>query len=51
MYQGRGDALQAFREWVEPFSEYYIEPLDIIEQDDRVIVPQRQWGTPDTGPR
>ena len=36
--------IQAFREWVEPFSEYYVEPLDFIEQGDRVIVPQRQWG-------
>jgi ketosteroid isomerase-like protein len=43
-YQGRDGALRAFREWVEPFSEYYVEPLDFIEQGDLVIVPQRQWG-------
>ena len=44
MYQGRDAALQAFREWVEPFSEYFVEPLDYIEHEERVIVPQRQWG-------
>lgn len=43
-YRGRNGVIQAFREWVEPFSEYYVEPLDFIEQEDRVIVPQRQWG-------
>ena len=44
VYQGRDGAIQAFREWVEPFSEYFVEPLDFIERGDRVIVPQRQWG-------
>ncbi len=44
MYQGREGVIQAFREWVEPFSEYYVEPLDFIEKGDLVIVPQRQWG-------
>ena len=44
VYQGRDGVIQAFREWVEPFSEYYVEPLDFIEQEGRVIVPQRQWG-------
>jgi ketosteroid isomerase-like protein len=44
VYQGRDGVIQAFREWLEPFSEYYIEPLDFIEQEDRVIIPQRQWG-------
>ena len=43
-YRGRAGVLQAFREWVEPFSEYYVEPLDFIEVGDRVVVPQRQWG-------
>ena len=37
--------IQAFREWVDPFSEYYAEPLDFIEAGDRVVVPLRQWGT------
>ena len=40
--------LEAFREWVEPFREYYVEPLDFIEQGDLVIVPQRQWGVGST---
>ena len=48
VYQGRDGVLQAFREWVQPFSEYYVEPLDFIEQGDLVIVPQRQWGIGNT---
>jgi ketosteroid isomerase-like protein len=44
VYQGRDGVIQAFREWLEPFREYYIEPLAFIEQEDRVIIPQRQWG-------
>ena len=44
LYQGRDGVIQAFREWVEPFSEYYNEPLDFIEVGDRVVVPNRQSG-------
>jgi ketosteroid isomerase-like protein len=44
VYQGRDGVIQAFREWFEPFSEFYIEPLDFIGQEDRVIIPQRHWG-------
>ena len=44
VYQGRDGVAQAFREWVEPFSEYYIEPLDFIEVGDRVVMPNRQSG-------
>ncbi len=44
VYRGRDGVIQAFREWVEPFSEYYSEPLDFIEVGDRVVIPQRQWG-------
>ena len=29
----QGWVIQAFREWVEPFSEYYVEPLDFIERE------------------
>ena len=43
-YQGRDGVIQAFREWVEPFSEYYSEALDFIEVGDRVVVPNRQRG-------
>ena len=45
VYRGREGVIQAFREWLESFSEYYNEPLDFIEVGDRVIIPQRQWGT------
>ena len=44
VYRGRDGVIQAFREWYEAFSEYYIEPLDFIEQEDCVIIPQRHWG-------
>jgi ketosteroid isomerase-like protein len=44
VYQGREGLIQAFREWMEPFSEYYNEPLDFIEVGDRVVVPNRQSG-------
>ena len=44
VYRGREGVIQAFREWLESFSEYYIEPLDFIEVGDRVVVPNRQWG-------
>ncbi len=44
VYRGREGVIQAFREWVEPFSEYYTEPLDFIEAGDQVVIPQRQWG-------
>ena len=43
-YQGRDGVIQAFREWVEAFSEYYNEPLDFIEVGDRVVVPNQQRG-------
>ena len=44
VYQGRDGVIQAFREWVEPFSEYYNEPPDFIEVGDRVVAPNRQSG-------
>ena len=44
IYRGREGVIQAFREWVDPFSEYYAEPQDFIEVGDRVVVPMRQWG-------
>ncbi len=44
VYRGRDGVVQSFREWYESFREYYIEPLDFIEQEDRVIIPQRHWG-------
>ena len=44
VYRGRDGVIQAFREWLESFSEYYLEPLDFIELGDRVVVPYRQRG-------
>lgn len=43
-YRGPHGLVQAFIEWIEPFSEYRAEPLDFIEAGDRVLVPNRQWG-------
>jgi ketosteroid isomerase-like protein len=44
VYRGLDGVAQAFREWVEPFSEYHVEPLDYIEAGDYVVVPNRQRG-------
>ena len=44
-FKGKDGIVQAFREWIEPFSEYHAEALDFIEAGDRVLVPNRQWGT------
>jgi ketosteroid isomerase-like protein len=44
-YRGRDGVIQAYKEWVDPFSEYFTEPLDFIEVGDEfVVVPTRQWG-------
>lgn len=44
-YRGRDGVIQAYKEWVEQFSEYHTEPLDYIEVGDEfVVVPTRQWG-------
>jgi ketosteroid isomerase-like protein len=43
-YKGKDGVVQAFQEWIEPFSEYRAEALDFIEAGDRVLVPNRQWG-------
>jgi hypothetical protein len=50
VYQGRDGVIQAFREWHESFSEYYIEPLGFIEQGDRVIIPQAALRTSGSHP-
>jgi ketosteroid isomerase-like protein len=44
VYRGRDGVVQAMREWVEPFSEYYAEALDYIDLGDHVVVPTRQRG-------
>jgi ketosteroid isomerase-like protein len=43
-YKGKDGVVQAFRDWIEPFSEYRAEALDFIEAGDRVLVPNRQCG-------
>ena len=44
VYKGRDGVIQAFREWAEPFREYYIEALDFIGEGDCVLIPQRHSG-------
>ena len=36
--------IQAFKKWMEPFSEYHAEAQDFIDVGDHVAVPNRQWG-------
>jgi ketosteroid isomerase-like protein len=43
-YRGPDGLVQYLREWLEPFSEYYVENLDYIDAGDCVLVPSRQWG-------
>jgi ketosteroid isomerase-like protein len=43
-FRGRDGVVKAFKEWVEPFSEYHAELLDYIEVGDHVVTPTRQWG-------
>src|SRR4051794_11824207 len=44
VYRGRDGVVAAFEEWMEPFSEYRVEPLDYIEAGNCVVVPNRQRG-------
>jgi ketosteroid isomerase-like protein len=43
-YRGSEGVVRYLREWLEPFSEYYVENLDYIAAGDCVAVPSRQWG-------
>jgi ketosteroid isomerase-like protein len=43
-YRGRDGVIQAFKDWMEPFSEYHVEAQDFVEVGDHVAVPNRQWG-------
>jgi ketosteroid isomerase-like protein len=45
VYLGWDGLVQYLRVWLEPFSEYQIEPLDYVENGDCVLVPTRQRGT------
>jgi len=43
-YRGPEELARYLREWLEPFSEYYIDNLDYIDVGNCVLVPSRQWG-------
>jgi ketosteroid isomerase-like protein len=43
-YRGADGVVRYLREWLEPFTEYYVESLDYIDAGDCVLVPSRQWG-------
>ncbi len=43
-YSGWEGLVRYLSEWLEPFSEYYVENLDYIDAGDRVLIPSRQWG-------
>src|SRR3954447_1264106 len=43
-YSGWDGLVQYLDEWFGPFSEYYLDSLDFIDADDRVIVPSRARG-------
>jgi ketosteroid isomerase-like protein len=44
VYRGWDGLIRYYREWLEPFSEYYVKNLDYIEAGDCVVVPSQQWG-------
>ncbi len=44
VYRGWDGLVQYLKEWLDPFSEYHLEPLDYVEAGDCVLVPSRQWG-------
>ena len=44
LYRGLDGFVRYLREWLEPFSEYYVENLDYIDAGDCVLVPSRQRG-------
>ena len=43
-YHGRDGLIRAYQEWLEAFSEFYVEELEFIDAGDDVIVPQRHRG-------
>jgi ketosteroid isomerase-like protein len=44
VYRGRDGVIESFKDWVEPFREYRVEPLDYIDAGDCIVVPNRQRG-------
>ena len=45
VYRGREGFLSMAEEWLEPWSEFRAEPLELIEEGDAVVVPVHQSGT------
>jgi ketosteroid isomerase-like protein len=43
-YRGLDGLVRYLQEWLEPFSEYYLENLDYIDAGACVLVPSRQRG-------
>lgn len=43
-YRGADGFVRYLREWMSPFSEYYVDNLDYIDAGDCVLVPSHQWG-------
>ncbi len=43
-YQGLDGLVSYLREWLEPFTEYYVTNLDFIDAGECVLVPSRQRG-------
>jgi len=41
-FSGWEGLLTYLREWMEPFSEYYVENLDYVAAGDFVLIPSRQ---------
>jgi ketosteroid isomerase-like protein len=43
-YRGLEGLVRYLGEWLEPFSEYYVENLDYVAAGECVLIPSRQWG-------
>jgi ketosteroid isomerase-like protein len=43
-YRGHDGMIQTLGEWIDAFSEFYVEPLEFIEAGEQVIVRNRQRG-------
>lgn len=43
-YRGVDGFVRYLQEWLDPFSEYYVENLDYVDAGDCVLIPSRQSG-------
>lgn len=46
---GMGGFVEAWRDWLAPYERYRIEPEEMIDRGDRVVIMVRQHGTPRGG--